>query len=355
MTRIRAIDDPAQVSDPVYAEGLREAVEAALGYGLACLAEGQERDPLVPPVLLTQAQLAVRSSVSLDTVLRRYFAGYSLLGDSLVTEAEAVGLKGGMLKAMMREQSTVFDRLVHAIGEAYRSEEAGRIESAERRRAKLVDRVLAGQLIDHSALAYDLEAFHLAVVAAGPEAARALRELATRLDRRLLLVTRGDAAVWAWLGGRLSFSERPLEEALASDWPAAIRLGLGEPAEGILGWRLSHRQAQAAFAVALRCGEPAARYGDVALFASMLQDDLLVSSLHRLYLEPLACDSDEGATLRATLRAYFAARRNVSSAASALGVSRKTVNRRLRAIERRLGRQLHTCTAEVEAALLLVD
>jgi DNA-binding PucR family transcriptional regulator len=55
--------------------------------------------------------------------------------------------------------------------------------------------------------------------------------------------------------------------------------------------------------------------------------------------------------LRQTLRAYFAAERNASSAAAALGVARHTIENRLRKIEERLDRRLSTCLAELEVAL----
>ena len=58
---------------------------------------------------------------------------------------------------------------------------------------------------------------------------------------------------------------------------------------------------------------------------------------------------------RKTLRAYFAAGRNAATAAAALGVDRHTVERRLNSIETRLGRQLHTCHAELEVALRLEE
>ncbi|MCL2770562.1 MAG: helix-turn-helix domain-containing protein, partial [Solirubrobacterales bacterium] len=51
--------------------------------------------------------------------------------------------------------------------------------------------------------------------------------------------------------------------------------------------------------------------------------------------------------------AYLAAERNISSAAAALGVARSTVEARLSTIERRLGRSLHPCPAELEVALAL--
>jgi DNA-binding PucR family transcriptional regulator len=95
------------------------------------------------------------------------------------------------------------------------------------------------------------------------------------------------------------------------------------------------------------------RYREVALLAAALRDDVLSSSLNEIYLAPLAQERDGGATLRQTLRAYFAAERNVSSAAARLEVSRKTVRSRLRAIEQRVGRSLDACAAEMEIALRL--
>src|SRR4029077_15954907 len=102
--------------------------------------------------------------------------------------------------------------------------------------------------------------------------------------------------------------------------PAEVALAIGEPAEGLAGWRQSHRQGAAAFNVARRRWKPIVRYADVALLASAMQDELLVSSLRQLYLEPLEAERDGGRVARETLRAYFGTERNVSSAAAALGV-----------------------------------
>ncbi|HEY7456892.1 MAG TPA: helix-turn-helix domain-containing protein, partial [Solirubrobacterales bacterium] len=78
-------------------------------------------------------------------------------------------------------------------------------------------------------------------------------------------------------------------------------------------------------------------------------------SLRELYLRPLETERDGGATLRETLRAHLSAAGNVSSAASALGVSRRTVSRRIRAIEEKLSRRLMDAGPEVEIALRLGD
>jgi DNA-binding PucR family transcriptional regulator len=146
-----------------------------------------------------------------------------------------------------------------------------------------------------------------------------------------------------------------LERLLPSVLPPCSALALGEPGEGPGGWRLSHRQARAALPIAARSPERFVRYADVALAASILQDDLLATSLRQIYFAPLEGERDGGEVARETLRAYFAAGRNVSSAAVALGVNRNTVASRLRAIEARTGQPLTSRAAEFEAALRLDD
>jgi hypothetical protein len=101
--------------------------------------------------------------------------------------------------------------------------------------------------------------------------------------------------------------------------------------------------------------QPILCYADVALLASILRDDLVATSLHKLYLEPLERARDGGKVARETLRAYFAAERNISSTAAALGVDRRTVRNRIRAIEELLGRPLKGSVAELEIALRFFD
>src|SRR4249919_3321922 len=86
-TMVYAIADPKEATDPTYVEGLRMAIDAAIDYALASVEQSQARPPQVPAAVLTQARIAARNGVTLDTVLRRYFAGYTLFGDFLVEEA----------------------------------------------------------------------------------------------------------------------------------------------------------------------------------------------------------------------------------------------------------------------------
>ena len=159
--------------------------------------------PAVPPVLIAQARLDARDGVSLDTVLRRYFAGNALFGDFLAEEAERAEVPNSDLRRLLGAQATLGDRLLAAVSAEHAREAKSRPASAAERRRECVKGLLAGELVDHSELGYDLDAHHLGLMARGEGAAEVMRELAGRLDRRLLAVRREEEPVWAcWLGGR---------------------------------------------------------------------------------------------------------------------------------------------------------
>lgn len=353
--RVYAISDSAEALDPEYADGLRTAVTAALEYGLAGIEARAGRLPPIPPMLLAQARIAARNAVSLDTVLRRYFGGYALLGDFLLETAEAEETSAPLLKGILRTQAALFDRLIAAVSEEYARESETRASSVAQRRLTCVRRLLGGERIDASELNYDLGAWHVAAIVKGNDAAAALDELAAILDRRLLAVQADELTAWGWFGGRRKPQPHEVERAASGGRSEQLVLAIGEPAQGLAGWRFTHRQARAALPVALHSPRACIRYADVALLASMLQDDLLATSLRQIYLAPLSEERDRGAVLRESLRAYLDASCNVSSAAAALGVNRHTVTNRLRTIEARLGRSLDGCTAEIDAALRLEE
>jgi hypothetical protein len=356
MSRLFAVSPPSRTPDPEYLEGLRAAISAGLEYLLTGVELGEERSPPPPPTVLIQARLAARCDINLDTVLRRCFAGYTLFGDFLLQEAEEGDLlKGAPMKRLLRTQAVLFDRLVAAVTEEYAREEKGRLDSSEQRRTKRVERLLAGELLDTTELAYDFKGHHVGVVACGSGATSTLRDLAATLDRRLLAVRHEGEVVWAWLGGRHPLDAGELQGRVETAAASETRMAIGEPARGLAGWRLTHRQARAALPIALRRSEPVVRYADVALFAAVLQDDLLATSLRESYLVPLMTERDRGETLLDTLRAYFATDRNASSAAAVLKVDRGTVASRLRTIEQLLGRSIGSCAAEFEVALCLEE
>jgi hypothetical protein len=352
--RVYAISDPREVSDPAYLEGLKEAVGAAVEHRLEVLEAGERQPPAVPEVLLAQARLDARDGVPLDTVLRRYFAGNSHFGDFLVEEAERAEVPRSTLQRLLAEQSTQGDRLIAAVSAEHARAMADRPSSPAERRRRSVKALLDGELVDPSELGYDLDAHHLALMARGERAGELMRTLADDLGRPLLLVQREEEPKWAgWLGGRHPVSPEEAVRALRDRVPAGVFVTVGEPAAGLAGWRFSHFQAKAALPIAERRGEPVVRYADVAVLAAIARDDLLAASLRELYLVPLAQMKDGGRVARETLRAYFEAERNVSSAAAALGVDRHTVRNRLQAVEELLGRALKGSLADLEIALRL--
>jgi PucR C-terminal helix-turn-helix domain/GGDEF-like domain len=353
MARVYGIDDPEEVRDPEYVHGLRATAKEAIEYGISVIEHGEERASRVPQPLLDQARLAATCGVQLETVLRRYVAGSALLDDFVMQEARAGGAGDEAVEFAMRAKASVFDRVLGLISREYKQGARMEAFSSELRRVKRVRRLLDGEPVSSTDFSYEFEGSHVGVVAAGREAAEAIRGLASKLGRRLLMVSPEGSQVWAWLGSRRSWDPQDLHTHLDTDSsiaPAAI----GEPARGIAGWRLTHRQAKAAMQIAKREGEGCVRYRDVALIASVMRDELLCSSLHQTYLSPLEERSD-GVVLRETLLAYLKADRNSSSAAAALGVNRHTVSNRLKAIEESLGRPLHECATELEIALRFSD
>jgi PucR-like helix-turn-helix protein/diguanylate cyclase with GGDEF domain len=358
LTRVNAVSDPRETESPEYVEGLQKAVAAAIDYGIAGIGSGLGTHTPVPVVLLEQARLAARNGVSLDTVLRRYVAGYTLLGDFLIEEARKDdSLRSPVLQRVLRDQAILFERLVSTIIAEYGREVEKRNASANQRRAERVRTLLDGELVDTSEFAYDFGVWHLGMVVAGPRAEDAIRYFAEAFGRRILLVRVDDGITWAWLGGehRIDPLELEIARSTASNWPSQVQLAVGEPGHGMEGWRFTHQQARAVLPIVLRSEETFIRYADVAVLTGILQDDLLAISLRELYLEPLEDERDGGSALRATLRAYFSSCRNVSSAAATLGLNRRTVASRLRTVEERLGRQLDSCAADLETALRMEE
>jgi len=352
--RVLAIADVAEARDPTYAPNLRRSISIALDYALAeILREGSFQRP-VPPALLSQARLAARSGVGLDTVMRRYFAGYLLLNDALVEETARKEADHVGLRRALRRLALLVDRVLEEVGAEYQRTEADLV-TPDSRRIELVRGLLGGELVDHSELKYDLDCHHVAIVVCGPGADEPLRALASASDCRLLLVRADPRTAWGWLGARQAPDPAELTAAIRSHRAGQPHFvaAFGEPDAGLAGWRLSHRQACAALPIAQHGREPVIRYRDVALVAAALRDEVLTASLRDLYLEPLRRDSAQGALALQTLRAYFAAERNTSSAASALGVSRQTAINRLRSVEELLGRTIGSCATELETALRL--
>jgi hypothetical protein len=350
--RVRQMADPAEGDDPEYRAYLRATVAEAVDYALRGIERGEDWEGQIPEAAAVQARRAARTGVKLDAVLRRYAAGDRLVGEFILDEAAQ--LPHEAMRQMMRSQGPHVDRMMAAVATEYMDELERIRRSPAQRVAERVRRLLAADSpVDAAGLDYELDAWHLGLVVTGSRPDVAARTLAAGLNRHPLVVPQGDDSAWTWLGGRDRLAVIEVERYLAAGVLGDVTLALGEPRQGIEGWRLTHYEARAAHQVMLRRPQPIILASDVVLLAAVLRDELLAKSLRETYLTPLDDRGDSGLGLRETLRAYFDAGFNAATAAAALEVDRHTVQRRLRKVEEALGRLLHTCHAELEVALVL--
>jgi AcrR family transcriptional regulator len=116
--------DPAGSGDAEYVAGLRAAVAAVLDYGLTGIERGGKSSAVVPSAAVAQARRAARAEVGLDTVLRRYIAGYAVLEDFIMQEVDYSYLQGDRtrLRHVLETSASLLDRLIPSIASAYMQE-----------------------------------------------------------------------------------------------------------------------------------------------------------------------------------------------------------------------------------------
>lgn len=352
--RARTLAESVGEEDPEYVAGLRATVSESLDFALVHIERGEEWTGPIPSTAAEQARRSARAGVRLDTVLRRYAAGDRLLGDFIMDEDDRFPSQA--LRKVLRVHGPQVDRLMAAVATEYMDEVARMKRSPTQRLAERVQRLVAGESpADIGGLEYAFDAWHLGMIVKGGKAEACVRALAAGLGSQVLVVPRGNGIVWAWLGARRPLAPPDLERLLSSGVAGDASLAVGEPRRGLDGWRLTHREAQAAQEVMLRKPQRLTRARDVTLIAAVLRDDALARSLFETYLAPLEGHGDSGAVLRETLRAYFSAGSNAATAAAALAVDRHTVQRRLRKVEEALGRLLPDCHPELAVALSLEE
>jgi hypothetical protein len=354
LDRLHAMERDDPVRDVEYLESLAVAVQRGVGYGIEVLKAGEERAGEVPLAVIFQARCAARHRIPLEMTLRRYLAAERVLAEFVLEEAEGVGPP--VLRTALAAQGAAFERLIALAMEEYGRETGGRPASREARLAERARRLLAGEPVDAAILEYDLGAHHLGLVASSTESRPLIRRLGKELGCLSLVLKGSGEELWAWLGS----ARGPLDPVAIRDWLASkgapdLPIGMGEAKSGREGWRMTHEQARAAAWVAQGRSAPVVEYTEAALLASMGRDVVLTTSLQERYLLPLTAERDGGRVLRATLRSYFRAGGNSSSAAAALGVSRQTVANRLQAVERRIGLPLDNCADALSAALTLEE
>jgi hypothetical protein len=260
-------------------------------------------------------------------------------------------------RRLLRHGSDYFFRYTSAVSdhvsEIYQRQVEQSVRSGEQRRFEAIRSLLRGEPLAGVQLDVELEQHHLGLVAWGPQAEEAARELAAALGRRLVAIGPLNHDWWCWISGA-----RPLapgqERDLGRFAPAGdARLAVGLEGYGEAGFRASNRQALRARRVGRGGDRPVVRYTDVAVeaLASESGEDARAFVAHEL--RGIEDDSTASQRIRETLAAYFAADHNAASAAAALGIHHQTVANRLRAAEERLGHPISARRLELETALRL--
>jgi hypothetical protein len=352
-------------AEPAHEQLARAGAASLLDFGLAVL-DGAiaEAEPMVdvlermPLAATDHARLAARTDVSLGVVLRRTVVAHRQLCDFVDAELERGEVLAEPASRRLREAlDGLLERLTVTAELRYIRAREEVVRAPLQRRAALVRTLLSGLPTSRHELAsldYDVYAsWHLALVATLIRPT-ALEQLADDARVRVLLVPGRSRTMWAWLGAYGAEPLRACAGAVAGVAAPAGSLAIGAPRSGIEGWRQTHLEAEEALPLAMRTNARVVRYEERPLLAAAVGNETLARWLLDL-LAPLRAQGARGAKVCDTLRAYIRAECSRSCAAAATGVSRRTVQAHLAMAEELLGRPLHTCLAELAAALDLLE
>jgi DNA-binding PucR family transcriptional regulator len=252
---------------------------------------------------------------------------------------------------------------------AYTQEREHWLRNRSAARAGRIRDLLSGERIDVSAaeatLGYRLRQYHVGLVCWAGDASGPADEI-SRLEHAIgkvaaqaacggepVFLPRDESSAWAWLplGIRDTF-----EGAAAStaDVDGDIYFAFGDAAHGTAGFRLTHRQAVAAQAVALAAGSPLPRavaFGEVAPVAMMLGSADLLRAWVLATLAGLAADDEHHARLRDTLLVFLQTGGSYKATAERLVLHKNTVQYRIRKAEESIGRPAGGNRHDVELAL----
>jgi hypothetical protein len=338
---------------PMNAEGLaglRPTARESLNSMIDSYELGEDWEVVLPPAAVTQIRHLARRDVPLESVMRLVALMGSVLIDALFQRLDDRDARVA-LQYMATWQNRNLDKMMTSFATEYTTELERLNRSPKRELGTQVKRLLEGQPGNANAFGYQLDGCHIGLIAIGERVDLASKRLAETLGCDLLIVPDAEDTYWIWLGAprQIEFSDFERSVSAVKD---SLIISAGEPRNGIVGWRLTHLEAEAAAPVALLEGSGLVRHSNVALLASALCHVATGRSLMDRYLKPLDRHRD-AEDLRKTLRVYFELGCNAVSTASALGVNRHTVQRRLKRVEDSIGEPSSSRQAEFGVALRL--
>ncbi|MFE3960737.1 PucR family transcriptional regulator [Nocardia sp. NPDC059091] len=372
---------PELESDPRTAELLGASVHGSVTTILHALrdsaAVGRVR---VPDAAAEFTRRLARQGFPLHALVRAYWLGQRCLNELLFAEVHAADITPTGRIAVMESATKVLfdcvDSITQQVVVAYEEERKQWLMDQDSRHAARVRAVLANKgRVDAATatecLRYPMRWHHLALILWRPEGhaedaklsslQRFTRELAEAVGADARPLFTADAGTgWGWLPFR---SARPEVVAqvrkFARSRPDGPSVAIGVMAEGIAGFRHSHRSALAAHSVAVtsnRIGPETVSATDPGLTVAALLSGGRVGEASEWVgevLHNLATDSENDALLRETLRVFLRTGSSYKAAAAELDLHFNSVRYRVgRAISRR-GIPIGDDRIDVELALLL--
>ena len=227
-----------------------------------------------PAAAVEYARRRAQRGTSLTALLRAYRLGHTCFSDWVLRELARHAADAQMITAATLAMSKVVagyvDQTSEEIVTAYAREREHWLRNRSTARAARIRDLLSGERVSVSAteatLGYRLRQYHVGVVCWADGTAAAVDTI-TRLEQAVshvagkaacpdpVFLPRDVSSAWAWLplGIRDTFDAAEASTAGVAD---DIHFAFGDAARGTAGFRLTHRQALAAQAVALAAGTP---------------------------------------------------------------------------------------------------
>jgi hypothetical protein len=272
---------------------LASSVDSNVG---TCLQIMQHRIDLAavaaPAAAVEYARRLAQRGTPLTALLRAYRVGHACFSDWVLTELARQADDAEMISAATLGMSKIvagyIDQTSEEMVAAYTQERENWLRNRSAARTARIRDLLSGERIDLTAteatLGYRLRQYHVGLVCWVGDATAAVDNI-TRLEHAIshvagnaacsgdpVFLPRDESSAWAWLplGIRDTFDAAG---ATTADADGNIHFAFGDVVKGVTGFRLTHRQAIAAQAVALAAGSPPPRvvtFSEVAPVAMML-------------------------------------------------------------------------------------
>jgi PucR C-terminal helix-turn-helix domain/GGDEF-like domain len=311
-----------------------------------------------PAASLEYARRRAQRGTPLTALLRAYRLGHTCFSDWVLKELARQADDAAMITAatlsMSRTVAGYVDQTSEEIVAAYTHERERWLRNRSAARAARIRDLLSGERVNAAAteatLGYRLRQYHVGLVCWAGDATAAVDNI-TRLEHAIshvaaevaasgdpVFLPRDESSAWAWLP--LGIRDRfDAAGAAAAGVDGDLHFAFGDAAQGVTGFRLTHRQALAAQAVALAAGRAprVVTFDEVAPVAMMLGSADLLRAWVLATLGGLATDDEHHARLRDTLLVFLRSGGSYKATAEQLTMHKNTVQYRIRKAEESMG------------------